>query len=99
LEALGESLRLQTLRPSWLLVLVPGFFLGGATSASKPSDVTSDLRFVDRVLHTGKEIDTVNSSSSERGAIGMGENGNSRACDSASEQTKDSRLDSEGGSG
>ncbi|KAJ6503134.1 hypothetical protein DFH09DRAFT_1102074 [Mycena vulgaris] len=53
------------------------FFRGGTTSASEPSEATSDLRFVDRVLRVGRGIEA-GSPSSEGGAMEVGEDGNSR---------------------
>jgi hypothetical protein len=59
-----------------------GFFLGGGVpSKSEVSEATSDLRFADRVLRVGITMDGGNSSS-EGGAMGVGEGGNSKGRDS-----------------
>ncbi|KAF8207418.1 hypothetical protein K438DRAFT_1755471 [Mycena galopus ATCC 62051] len=68
------------------------FFGGGTTSASEVSEAPSDLRFVDRVLRPGTARESGNFLS-EGGAMGVGEEGNSRGHDSDWEREEDTGLD------
>jgi hypothetical protein len=76
------------------LGLGPGFFLtgGAASGPSYVSESQTDLHFVDRVLCAGTARDGGKaSSSSEGGAMGVGEVGNSRG---SSDFEEDGGLDS-----